>query len=766
VIRFLLLATLIGTPSLLLASETEDFSFFENRIRPVLVAHCYECHAEAAKEIGGSLRLDHAQGIQQGGQTGALLAAGKPADSLLIQALRYDGLEMPPDQPLGETIIRDFETWVEQGGLVPPDQVAPQADDSQTELWSLQPIHDPDVPDVMNSKWPRDSIDRFALAKMEDMGISPVADADPVMLVRRLYFDLIGLPPSPAQQSEFVAQFELRGHAAVRKLVDQLLSQTQFGERWGRHWLDVARYAESNGNDGLGRNPTFPHAWRYRDYVIDAINADLPYDEFIREQIAGDLMESESAEVRDRRLIATGFLAMTAKPAKAMNDNFDMDVVADQIDVITRGIMGLSVSCARCHDHKFDPVPMQDYYALAGIFTSTETMWGVAGHEKLTAPPTDLHVLKTPATIPPPEGFVETVIVLESATGIPKKLPASKWKSGTPLAMGVRDKKEPADAKINIKGEAKKLGDPVPRGFLSACNLAAQPENQPPAINPKQSGRLQLANWITHPNHPLTARVIVNRIWQHLFQRGLVGTPDDFGVYGQRPSHPQLLDHLATRFIADSWSIKQLVRAIVLSRTYQLSSDVDSARIATDPESRWLSYHSRRRLDAEALRDSMLQASGQLDRTPAQGSIIRHRDILVNLAGNLHQSSRHRSVYLCFLRSSPPPELAAFDLPSFTTVTGKRQSSTVPGQTLHLLNNPFAVQQAEAFAKSIAASTSDDAEQIQLAYHRALNREPLATEFQQATELIASVAAESNHHQALAALCQALLICNEFRYVD
>ena len=428
--------------------------------------------------------------------------------------------------------------------------------------------------------------------------------------------------------------------------------------------------------------------------------------------------------------------------------------------------MGLSVSCARCHDHKFDPVPMQDYYALAGIFTSTETMWGVAGHEKLTAPPTDLHVLKTPAQTPPPEDFVETVIVLESATGIPKKIPASKWKSGTPLAMGVRDKKEPADAKLNVQGEAKKLGDPVPRGFLSACNLAVQSDENRPAIDPKQSGRLQLANWITHPNHPLTARVIVNRIWQHLFKRGLVGTPDDFGVYGQRPSHPQLLDHLATRFVADSWSIKQLVRAIVLSRTYQLSSRVDSQRFTSDPESRWLSYHSRRRLDAEALRDSMLHASGQLDRSPAQGSIIRHRDILVNLAGNLHESSRHRSVYLCFLRSSPPPDLAAFDLPSFTTVTGKRQSSTVPGQTLHLLNNPFAVQQADAFAHSLAATTSNGAQQIHLAYHRALNREPLAEELQQATKLIASVASESNHHQALAALCQALLICNEFRYVD
>jgi len=765
VVRFFLLATLLVSPSLLVAGEAEDLAFFENRIRPVLVEHCYQCHADGVDELGGALRLDHADGFRRGGQSGAMLVSGKPDESLIIQALRYDGLEMPPEKPLPEPIIRDFEKWVRRGAVLPPQTSAP-SQEAKSELWSLQPITNPDLPSIDHEAWPRDPIDHFALARMEAEGLTPTADADPVMLVRRLYFDLIGLPPTLEQQTAFATQYERTGPMAVTRLVDSLLSQSHFGERWGRHWMDVARYAESNGNDGLSRNPTFPHAWRYRDYVIDAFNADRPYNEFIQEQIAGDLMESDSPEVRDRRLVATGFLAMAAKPAKAMNDNFDMDVVADQIDVVGRGIMGLSVGCARCHDHKFDPVSMREYYAVAGIFTSSETMWGFAGHEKLTAPPTDLHTLKTPPCVLPPEDFVETVILRESATGLPKKIPNSKWAPGTPLAMGVRDRDKPADAKINVAGNSKKLGDVVPRGFLSAVKLTSHTSSVPLEVNPNQSGRLELARWITDPQHPLTARVMANRVWQHLFGRGLVGTPDDFGVYGQRPTHPQLLDHLATRFVNEGWSIKQLIRSIVLSRTYQLSSLATPDRIAADPSCRWLSRHPRRRLDAESLRDRMLLASGQLDRSPGRGSIIRHRDILVNLAGNLHEPSRHRSVYLCYLRSSPPPELAAFDLPSFTSVTGRRESSTVPGQALHLLNNPFVVDQAHAFARSLAEATSGREQQIRAAYRRALNRDPISEELHQATRLVDSIASESDHHRALASFCQALLICNEFRYVD
>ncbi len=753
----------------------EDRTFFENRIRPVLVEHCYECHSADSEEVGGKLLLDTRDGIRTGGESGPAVVAGKPDASRIIQALRYDGIEMPPEQPLPEAVINDFLKWVKLGAPDPrvrPD-VTPTPDatgqpaasgDEKPPLWSLQPRGNPSIPEVSDKAWPRDSIDSFVLAKIEEAGIKPTHDADPRTLIRRLYVDLLGLPPSMVDVENFAEAHQADREKAVRTLVDDLLRRPQFGERWGRHWLDVARYGESNGNDGLGRNPTFPHAWRYRDYVIDAFNTDVPYDRFLTEQIAGDLLPSDSPAERDQHLIATGFLAMASKPAKAMNTNFDMDIVADQIEVVGTGIMGISVACARCHDHKFDPIPTRDYYALAGIFTSTETMWGIAANEKLTASPTDLHVLKAAPKVLPPEGFVETVLVLESNTGVPKAIPKPKWPVGTPLAIGVRDKAKPADCKINIKGDAKKLGDAVPRGFVEACGTDLA---EPSKIDPKQSGRLQLAQWLTRPEHPLTARVMVNRIWLHLFGQGIVRTPDDFGVYGERPSHPEMLDHLANRFVEDSWSIKHLVRSIVLSRTYQLSSEAEDAAVKADGENLLVSRHNRRRLDAESLRDSMLAVSGQLNLEPGQGSIVRHRDILVNLAGNLHESSNHRSVYLCYLRSSMPPELAAFDLPDFTTVAGQRDVSTIPGQALHLFNNPFVIEQAEHFARSIMEGSTDDSQRVRSAFRRALNRDPGQNELDQAIELLRSTKTElKSDNKAWSSLCQALLATNEFRYID
>jgi hypothetical protein len=743
--------------------SAEDLKFFENKIRPVLVKHCYACHSQEAKEVGGKLLLDTGAGLRKGGESGPALVEGKPDESLIVHALQYDSLQMPPDEPLPEAVINDFKEWIRRGAPDPREAKPTRSVAAGGEtLWSLEPRTNPPAPAVKNEEWCRDPLDRFVLARIEAANLKPTADAEPARLARRIYFDLLGLPPTKGEIDAFVADHKARGPAAIAHLVDQLLARPQFGERWGRFWLDVARYGESNGNDGLGRNPTFPHAWRYRDYVIAAFNADMPYDQFLTEQIAGDLLPSDSPEERDRRLIATGFLAIGSKPAKAMNANFDMDVVADQIDVLGRGILGLSVACARCHDHKFDPIPTRDYYALAGIFTSTETMWGTAAHEGLTAPATDLHVLQTAPYVPPPEGFVETVFVLDSNTGKPKTPPKSKWKPGTSLAMGVRDRAKPADTKINLKGEMSKLGEVVPRGFLSACELPEKIE-----IDPAQSGRLQLARWIVHPDHPLTARVMVNRIWQQLFGTGIVATPDDFGVYGERPTHPELLDHLATRFVDGGWSIKQMVRSIVLSHTYQLGSAADASLIKADPQNHLLTRHQRRRLEAEMLRDAMLHASGQLQLQPGRGSLVGHRDILVNLAGNLHQPSNHRSVYLCYLRSSPPPELAAFDLPDFTSSVSQRDVSTVPNQALHLFNNPFVVDQAAHFARLVMEETAAPVGRVKTAWERALGREPNASEVEMALELVRFTEAEvGDAEKAWASLCQALMIANEFRYVD
>jgi len=750
-----------SAPARAMEMTPEQRTFFESKIRPVLVKQCYECHSADAKKLGGKLLLDAPSEMIAGGESGPSLIPGKPDESLIIQALRYDGIEMPPKNKLPESVIADFETWVKLGAPDPREdapRTAQSAPKTVTEpLWSLAIVSDPKPPVVKNTAWPRGAIDAFILAKIESEGLQPTQDADRRALVRRLSFDLTGLPPST----------NIDDTADLASIVDDLLASPHFGERWGRHWLDVARYAESNGNDGLSRNPSFPHAWRYRDYVIKAFNEDMPYDRFITEQIAGDLLPAESDAQRDRQLIATAFLALSAKPAKAMNENFEMDVVADQIGVVSSGIMALSVGCARCHDHKTDPIPTRDYYALAGIFKSTETMWGAAAHQGLTAPQTALHELKAAAPIKPRVEIEQ--IILDHPPRRPPAKPSFKYAADAPLAMGVRDAKTITDCKLNISGESKKLGPAIPRGFLSVCGDATLKPDE------KQSGRLQLAQWLASPQHPLTARVMVNRVWQHLFGEGLVRTPDDFGAYGEKPTHPELLDHLATRFMREGWSIKRLVRAIVLSRTYQLSSSAAPGLLAADSDNRLHTRHTRRRLDAESLRDAMLAATGDLQLQPGQGSLIQGRDVLINELPPLHQPDTHRSIYLPMLRNSLPPELTPFNLPDATTVTGRRDDSTLATQALYLLNNPFLVGQAQRFARHVQSAAEDDDSRIRMAYRRALGRDPRTEEAQRGRDFIREADAalvstqnesDSRRSDAWAAFCQALLASNEMRYID
>ncbi len=767
-------------PASLVADDKEKekaaLAFFETKIRPALVKHCYECHSEDSKKLGGKLRLDTKEMTLKGGESGPALVAGKPEESLLIHALKWeDNLEMPPDEPLSPAVIADFEKWIATGAADPrtgpPVPVAPPVE-TKTTHWSFQPVENPPVPAVKNAAWPKSDVDRFLLAEIEKAGLQPTGDAPAETLVRRLSFDLTGLAPSYDRVQSFLADHRERGDDAVAALVDELLASPHFGERWGRHWLDVARYGESNGNDGLGRNPTYPHAWRYRDYVIAACNEDRPFDVFVREQIAGDLMTAADDVQRDRQLVATGFLALGAKPAKAMNENFEMDVVDDQIAVVGSGILGLSVACARCHDHKHDPIPTRDYYALAGIFKSTETMWGMAAYEGLTAPSTDLHVLKTAPKWSPPAGFVETVVPIQSDTGKPKPIPKSKWPEGTPLAMGARDRPAPEDARLNLKGESTKLGDRVPRGFLSACVMPGEKVVE----KKSDSGRLELAEWITRSDHPLTARVYVNRLWQHLFGEGLVATPDDFGIYGAKPTHPELLDFLATRFVkVHGWSTKALIRELVLTRAYRLDSAADPELTEADPDNRLLTRHLRRRLDAEAIRDRLLTAAGELDLTPPDGSVIRHRDIMVQLAQNLHEPSRHRSVYLCYLRNSPPAELAPFDLPDALAVMGKREASASPAQSLFFLNSPFVVEQSRLLARKLITPGRSDEAIATDAIRRIFARDALDGEIARTVSLVRDADAQLADRQpdaklrrewAWATACQALLATNEFRYVD
>ncbi|MFM7607192.1 MAG: PSD1 and planctomycete cytochrome C domain-containing protein [Prosthecobacter sp.] len=723
-------------------------AFFEQKIRPVLVKQCYECHSQASKKIGGKLLLDAPSEMIAGGESGPALIPGKPDESLIVQAVRYDGLEMPPKKRLPESIVNDFVEWVKRGAPDPRTERPKAISQAPSEpLWSLKPISDPKPPIVRNTSWPRQSLDAFVLVQIEAQGLQPAPDAEKAILKRRLSFDLIGLPPSDSDNISDLSQY-----------VDSLLNSPQFGEKWGRHWLDVARYAESNGNDGLSRNPSFPHAWRYRDYVIRAFNEDLPYDRFIAEQIAGDLLPAASPAERDRQLIATGLLALGAKPAKAMNENFEMDVIADQIHVIGSGILGLSVGCARCHDHKTDPIPTRDYYALAGIFKSTETMWGAAARESLTAPQTPLHVLQAaPKVLPHLE--VEPIIAANKPRKTPSK-PSFSYAVDAPLAMGVREAKKIEDCKLNIDGESKKLGVAIPRGFLSACGGGT-------VTNLNQSGRLELAKWITCSQNPLTARVFVNRIWLHLFGEGLVTTPNDFGIVGERPTHPELLDHLATRFMREGWSIKKLIREIVLSRTYQMASRGGSAPL--------LSHHLRRRLDAETLRDTTLCITGEINPQPAIGSLIQHRDVLINELPSLHQPSTQRSVYLLMLRNSMPPELTPFNLPDATAVVAQRDSSALATQSLYLLNNTFVIDQARRFAMRLIKASNKSEKRIRQAYLHAFGRDASADEIQRGIDFLREtdsmlVSMQPDYARreldTWAALCQALLASNELRYVD
>ena len=897
----------------------EQYKFFEEKIRPALVKHCYKCHSVGGKKIGGKLLLDTKKRMDEGGVSGPILDLEYPDKSLLIASIkRTTELEMPPKHPLPNAVINDFVKWVEMGAPYTPEKKTAKKfvrkNAAPSDLWSLKKKIDHEIPETQDRTWPESAIDSFVLAGIEKKGIKYADQASAEALIKRIYIDLIGLLPSSDEVKDFVVKYEKNSGKAVEDLSGRLLNSPQFGVRWGRFWLDIARYGESNGKDSLGRNPTYPHAWRYRDYVVDSFNEDIPFNRFLTEQLAGDLLVEpeekvpavasseynsdtgadkafdgisntknfwatannldvgswwqldlgkktpfievtlqfrvfggkyhfvpktitfqvsddakewhtvlkksdqvpasnskfdnkkfkyelqgegrylrllfedgtddkvsnikvvELAEVevkgsvipekmkpaessqRDRLLIATGFLAMGSKPAAAMNDNFKMDVVANQIELVGDGLLGLSIACARCHDHKFDPVTDHDYYALAGIFTSSETLWGLAGHETLSAPPTTLHKLYSYPASKAPKGFKEDAGTVDSNTGKPK-IAALKLDPNQAYAMGMKDNAKTSDCKLNINGEAKKLGPSIPRGFLSVVKV-----NKQYPVDKSQSGRLQLAQWITDPSHPLTARVFVNRVWQKLFGDGIVRTPNDFGTYGEKPTHPELLDHLAIYFIQNNWSVKELIRYVVLSKTYRLAQG-SKEMIDSDPENIHMAYHKIRRFDAETFRDCVLQTAGQLDLTPGKGSIVAHRDILVENADKIHQAINKRSIYLCYLRDNLPPELRAFDLPDFRTVVSQRPETVKTSQALFLFNSPFAVKQAARFAELLERSAKTPEAKIYIAYSRAFQREPAPEEVNEAVAFIENLKNQKHSEsQCWTALCQVILSSSEFRH--
>ncbi len=767
------------------SQDAAALEFFEKKIRPLLADNCFNCHSTNTNSRGG-LRVDDRNGLIAGGDRGAAIVPGDPEKSLLIKAVRQtDKLKMPPMKQLTEQQIADLTKWIQDGAVwpqveftLPKGDPTPEYARLRKEHWAWQPLRDVKAPTVRLADWARGEIDQFLQAKLEQQGLTPVSDADKITLIRRVTFDLTGLPPTLDEIAAFVKDDST---TAFETLVDRLLASAGFGERWGRHWLDVARYGESTGS---ARNLPYPHAWRYRDYVIDAFNNDKPYDQFLREQIAGDLLPATSEAQRDEQLIATGFLALGVKDVnQRYKVRFVMDNVDEQIDTVSRAVLGLTASCARCHDHKFDPIPQTDYYALAGIFRSTDLCAGVRnkmGGGGLDYYDTDLllklgsapsssadsatkrdEIKKALAEARAelqaladskegnelaPDGRQKNVIAREKVAKLQAEMLAlSDPAMQGPVAFGVRDSQSISDTEIRVRGEAEKLGPVVARGFLGTI-----PVPDAPPVNPNQSGRLELAQWLTSEKNPLTSRVMVNRIWQHLFGQGLVLSVDNFGVTGDAPSHPELLDHLAQRFVREGWSVKKLVRAIVLTRAYQLGSETPSTHMATDPANELVWRHSPRRLDAEEIRDATLAAAGTLNLSRPEASLAKDFKV-TELRNNGPEAQRllsgavrntQRSVYLPLVRNITPTSLDVFDFATQGMVTGSRDTTTVATQALYLLNDPFVRRQSLAFADRLLKQTDlNDAARVDLAYQLAMGRAATTAEIERGTNYLTDYAA-------------------------
>jgi cytochrome c553 len=876
--------------------DAKGVEFFEQKIRPVLVATCYGCHSAQAGKKRGGLSLDTKAGVLKGGDTGPALVPGQPDKSLLLSAIRQDGdLKMPPKgDKLPDAVVNDFRRWIEMGAPDPRDQAvaAAPAIDWQTarQFWSFRPVHAQPLPTVKDASWPKTDPDRFILARLEAEGLRPVTAADRRTLIRRATFDLLGLPPTPEEIDAFLQDESPR---AFEKVVDRLLSSPHYGERWARHWLDVARYAEDQAHTFAVKPNT--EAFRYRDWVIDALNADMPYDRFVKLQIAADLMQDGSAD-SSRQQAALGFFGLGAQyyknsdAARAAADELD-----DRVDTLARGFLGLTVSCARCHDHKFDPIPTQDYYSLAGIFWSSklanvplgskaevnhfqqaqqqvqeadkrlkdftraekerlaktqadkvgayllaawkvrarrqsEPKFGAAAQAKqdgLDAAVLDrwLKLLepnnktgqKVAALAPwrnpalPPKGSVPEPgqEIVQAAGDFQQRVqsllgqPAGKGDKAkddlTPLLFGetggfapadneltarlsADDKarlatlqaelevvkksvppplpvahalveSNPVDLHVYVRGNPAQQGELAPRRFLRVVA-----GDDPPKFT-NGSGRLELAEAIAGKDNPLTPRVIVNRVWGWHFGRGLVGTPSNFGKLGERPTHPELLDHLAARFVANGWSLKWLHREIMLSATYQLASVDDPAGRVKDPDNRLLWRGNRRRLDVESWRDALLAVSGQLD--PSFGGPTTDLGSAQN---------RRRTVYGKVSRHALNGLLRLFDFPDANITSERRTETTVPQQQLFVLNSPFFVAQAKSLAARLNAAEKDDAARVARAYLLVYGRPATEAERELSLHYLAGKddPAEAGHNQLTRweRYAQALLAGNEFLYID
>ncbi len=815
----------LGVNCLDAAEPAGSVEFFENRIRPVLVKHCYECHSAASDEIGGSLILDSPNAMLAGGDSGPAVDPGDADSSMLIAALRYQSAEMPPRGKLPENVIIDFEKWIDAGAIDPRKNNPPQDEPatgkptmgkpemgrpsvSQIDLeagrrfWAFQPLQIAPTPATMSpatiGSHSSSVIDPFIDDRLRQAQIVPNGAASPEVRLRRLAFDLTGLPPDRALFDRWMDDPTTR---RWRQTVDSMLASPEFAEHWARHWMDVSRYADSNGADF---NATHHEAWRYRDYLVRSFAADTPVDQMIRQQIAGDLLRSRDESERYDNVVATTFLMLGTKMLSERDKpKLILDVVDEQIDTVGRAFLAMTLGCARCHDHKFDPIPTEDYYALAGIFSSTMTLNGesqkyVSTWNRVPLPASDGHVdavKKHAADVKSLEAQLKKAQLkkaqakkaqakeaqLKKAQALTDPSPANietlksqladlKKAAPEPLPEAMAPSDRPSgdcsDGVVHIRGEVRNIGHRVPRGFLQVCS-----SGDATIANPQGSGRIELADWLTDPANPLVSRVFVNRVWMHLMGEGIVRTVDNFGVQGARPTHPALLDTLAAGFIQDQWRLKKLIRRIVTSAAYQRSSEYQANYAGIDPENRLLWRMHRRRIPAEAIRDAMLTVAGGLDRR-ARHQPMRGRGTLVS-SNNSDSSAKFddvtqpcRSIYLPVVRGYVPPLMKMLDAADPDLLVGKRPTSSVPAQALVLINSPEVNLWARKAAERVIADGNDFESRLIQAYTRCCQRRPDREDIELATAFFAEVGQGLESLDAWHEFIAALFASTEFRLLE
>lgn len=799
--------------------DPEGVQFFESKIRPLLLNRCAECHGAETQESG--LRLDTYSGMMTGGTAGPVLNPGTPDESLLIAAVSYkdDALQMPPDGKLSDTEINDLKEWIARGAPHPEQGQAMAAAprrgainlEEERNHWAFRPVVRPEIPESDGNGWVRTPIDAFIYKAYQEHQLQPVPPADKRTLIRRATYDLTGLPPTPEEIDAFLAD---ESPDAFEKVVDRLLASPEYGERWGRHWLNVVRYADSNGQD---ENLAFVDAWRYRDYVIRSFNNDKPYSQFLLEQIAGDLIVAQQSgatssnalpEIGEESfdlLIATGFLALGPK-VLAEQDlvKKEMDIIDEQVSTLGQAVLGLTLGCARCHDHKFDPIYIDDYYRLAGIFKSTTTLRSLKTndicHEYIVATPAerearrlrDEEIQRKQDEIDATIKAANAELAKNSESGEVPKEPEKLYPEETkaalatlreelktlkennaelPTCMGVTEG-TPTDLRIHVRGSHLTLGKSVTRGIPAVLEFNGNIE-----IPDNTSGRLELAQWITDPQHPLTPRVAVNRIWRWHFGTGIVPTTDNFGKLGGVPSNPELLDWLAAEFVDSGWSFKAMHKKIMLSNVYQLGSTQNDANAAIDPENQFFWRSNVRRLEAEEIRDSLLAVSGLLDNTRGGSLLNIKKGSLIfdhtSKDGTTYDTFR-RSVYLPVVRNNLYDLFALFDYSDADIPASGRETSTVAPQALYLMNSPLMLQISAATANRLLGEHSEDHHRINRLYELAYGRPATHTERERFLNYLSRFQESFREYgnepdprlSAWAVVIQGILSSNEFFYLN